>query len=783
MLIATAMRNTVVLLLLFFSIIGTVKVFAQPTPPAVKTFSLSCRSAILRDVLAQLAIQKSINIAGLDSIDKGLTVTAHLNAVPFEAGLHALLGPKGFTFEKRGDIYFIVKPPPAHTRLSLNISDSNLSIEASGTDVNVVIGALAKAGISITSATSLTGTITAHLTEQPIDKALPMLFADFMLHQADGIYRITEHPSPIAGGSSTLLIHGGLISLRARDTALTDLLAELAEQLNINLSVIGEIDQQVTVLIEDKPLNGLLYSLAQMTGYSYHTVEDLHFFGKASLTPDETNPLLQRKTIWLNHLKAKEVLNLLPADIPKQHVTVSETHNSVTVVGSGELIASTEQFLSSMDIDSDAIRSRQPKGTIAIAQARETFRLTVDLKNAPLFDVIRQLSIETGVDVVFLDAEEAAIEPKPDTLTGGASIAPESAEVHSVTLRLSSTTLERVLEAVFLGADYTYKWADPPTSEERPMLIVGSGGRDPFTKQELIALSYLDVVAVLEQLPQPIDVQITPLPSRNALLVTGSQGKVDLYKASIEAIDVPQPQAWIQLYLLELTHGNRDELGLTIAGAENRNSVTLDDGITLNFDTLKRVPQTFVANLSALVKENRGKVLANPSLAVVNGQKASIDIGGKHLFETNNPIYPTIGGTFNPGQEGSAGIMTFPSYPPSTYRSHFTIETGLMLELTPSIGASGEVVMDIQLAIRDADQLSREASSLSQRLINTTVSVPDNGMAVIGGLLQEKEKKEVSRLPLLWRMPLLGKFLFTSTETTLEQTELVVIIQPKVLVR
>lgn len=392
--------------MLVFWFIGTDEVSAQPEDGEI--FSLSCRSANLRDVLAQLAIQKDINIADLDSIDKGLIVTTHLSAVPFEAGLHALLGPKGFTFEKRGDIYFIVKPPPAHTRLSLNISDDNLSINASGTDVNSVIGALAKAGISITSATSLTGTIAAHLTEQPIDKALPILFADFTLHQADGIYRITERPSPIAGGSSTLLIHGGLISLWARDTALTDLLAELAERLNINLSVVGEIDRQVTVRIENKPLSDLLYSLAQMTGYSYHTVEDLHFFGKASLTPDETNPLLQRKTIWLKHLKAKEVLNLLPVDIPKQHVTVSETHNTVTVVGSGELIASTEQFLSLMDIDSDTIRSRQPKGTIAIAQARETFRLTVDLKNAPLFDVIRQLSIETGIDVIFLDAEDAA---------------------------------------------------------------------------------------------------------------------------------------------------------------------------------------------------------------------------------------------------------------------------------------------------------------------------------------------------------------------------------------
>lgn len=89
--------------------------------------------------------------------------------------------------------------------------------------------------------------------------------------------------------------------------------------------------------------------------------------------------------------------------------------------------------------------------------------------------------------------------------------------------------------------------------------------------------------------------------------------------------------------------------------------------------------------------------------------------------------------------------------------------------------------MDIQLAIRDADQLSREESSLDQRLIRTTISVPDQGIVVIGGLLQEKEIQEISRVPILSRIPLLGELLFTSKETTVEQTELIVIIQPKVI--
>lgn len=777
MFIKTALKPSVVFLLLIVWLISGDPVDAQSE--GVKTFSLSCRSANLRSVLAQLAIQKGINITGLDSLDNGLTVTTHLNAVPFDEGLKALLKPKGFTFEKRNEIYFIIKSPPAHPRLSLNISDTLLSIDASGTDVNQVIRALAQAGISITSEQNLTGTITAHLIDQPIQKALPMLFADFTLHETDGIYRITERAISVQG-SSTILIQGGRISLSAHNTSLTELMSEVAERLNINLSVIGEIDRPVSLRIKNKPLDELLEALAQMTGHSYHTVDDLHFFGKAELNQEEINPLIQRKTIWLKHLQAKEVLNLLPADIPKQNVTISEAHNTVTVAGTGELIASTKQFLLELDIDSDAIRSRQPKGTIAIAVDEQTQLLTVDLKNAPLFDVIRQLSIHTAVDVVFLGVD-GIVQTSSASLPKESATTPKQAtKAHSVTLRLTQATLEKVLNALFIGSRYAYRWT-AANGDQQPMLIVGEGGHEPFASSVLHSLSYLDVVAVMELLPQPKDVIITPLDFLNALLLTGSREQIAQYKAKIAAMDRPQPQAMIKLYLLELTKGTRDELGLSIEGMDNRTTFTVDDGSSFNFDSLNRVPKAFGAKLSALVKQNKGKVLANPSLAVVNGRQAKIEIGGRHLFETNNPIYPTIGSTFNPGQEATGGITTYSSYPPSTYRSHFTIETGLMLELTPSIGASGQVSMDIQLAIRDADSLSREASSLSQRLITTNISVPNQGTVVIGGLLQEKKKEQLSQVPLLWRIPLIGKYLFTSKQTTIEQTELVVIIQPTVL--
>ena len=549
-------------------------------------FSLSCRGASLRGVLGNLATQKGVNLAGLDVIPLTLPLTINLNAVPLEAGLLALLEPKGFTFEKRGEIYFIRQIPPENRRLSLNVSDGKLTIDANMTDVNLVIRTLAEAGISITTAPNLTGQITAHIQDQPLDSALPVLFADFTLQVSDGIYRIA-HRGPLQHAGSTILIADGRISMTAGNASLTQLLTELADRAKINLSIVGDIERQITFRLDDRTISEMLTDLAKMTGYTYRQIDDLHFFGKPEIKPDEMNPLIERKTIWLKHLEAQEVLNLLPINIPKQNITVSVTHNTVTIVGSLKLIEETEQFLSELDIANDAIRGRQQKGTIAIDVDSETQRLTVDILNAPIFGVIRQLSIQTGTDVVFLGeggaTQESSAPPSSQVTVRqerrtGASQTQFNLKANTVTLRRTNATLETVLSALFLESSYTYKWVEA-SPDEKPMLIIGSDLDAPFAEEELIALNYLDVAKVMELLPSTPGVNTTPFPDRNAVLATGTKEKIGVFRKYLKKIDVPQPQAMIQLYLLELTHGNRDELGLTIDidTAENRTTINIDD--------------------------------------------------------------------------------------------------------------------------------------------------------------------------------------------------------------
>ncbi|MFQ6043801.1 MAG: type II secretion system protein GspD, partial [Candidatus Poribacteria bacterium] len=108
------------------------------------------------------------------------------------------------------------------------------------------------------------------------------------------------------------------------------------------------------------------------------------------------------------------------------------------------------------------------------------------------------------------------------------------------------------------------------------------------------------------------------------------------------------------------------------------------------------------------------------------------------------------------------------------------IHTGITLDITPYISAAGEITMNIIPTIKDADQISREQSQVSERTVETTIRVKDGGMIVIGGLIQNKEITHEGKVPVLGDIPLMGR-LFTNSNKTENQSELVIIIKPKLI--
>ena len=776
----------IIFISLFFLIGLAQTSFAQSEAPV--TLNVSCRDADLREVLRGIALQHGVSLAGLGAATGKVTI--HLDDVPLEEGLEALLEPLGFTYENRNGIYYIRREIPEAQRVTLTATDGRLTISVNNADVNQVIRALnTQAGVSITAAPSLVGPITAYLIDIPLEDAIPAVFADdrFILSETSGVYQVASRPSGQTSGPF-VSIKNDLIYVHAREASLTQVLTELADKTKINLATVGNVERRVTLRLRDKTLEEALSDIALMTSTTYRQVRDIHFIGKGVVQPGEINPLLERRIIWLKHLNAQELAGMLPADIPKQNLTAARDHNAVILLGTAKTIEETEQIIAELDIDNAEIRTRQPFA-ISIEVDEETGRLTVDVKEAPIEQVVRELSIRTGINVLILGeqgrgqlssrrATRRARLPSSAVTSQGQNQQAQSTQQVSrrfaqtalrnmVSLRLADATLGAVLSALLKGTGYTSKIEQHHGKE---LYIVGTGelmseGINPLVVSRQVALDYLDVTKVMELLPPTVsEANITVIPDQNAIVLMGTEEMVEATEAYVRKIDVPTPQVMIQVQLLELTHGSRGELGLSLNGEKDRTTINLGPGFGLSFDSLERVPEAFQATLTALLNESRGQVLANPLVAVLSGETATIDVGIETLFETTTEIYRGV------------------DVPVGGYsrRAFNRINTGIQLELTPWIGAAGEITMIIHPNIRDADVISREQSTIRTRSVNTNIRVKDGGMIIIGGLLQEKEIVSEDKVPVLHHIPLLGS-LFTSRRTSSEQTELIIVIQPKII--
>ncbi|HEY0722591.1 MAG TPA: type II and III secretion system protein, partial [Pyrinomonadaceae bacterium] len=155
------------------------------------------------------------------------------------------------------------------------------------------------------------------------------------------------------------------------------------------------------------------------------------------------------------------------------------------------------------------------------------------------------------------------------------------------------------------------------------------------------------------------------------------------------------------------------------------------------------------------------KVIANPHIAALDNQKATIKAGNR--IPVNQQ---TIVGNV------SNAVTTTSQY----------IDTGVLLQVTPHINDGGLVTLDVQAEVSSpgTPDVAGGAPPIDTRSVQTLLSVPSGQTMVMGGLIQETKGNANKGLPLLNRIPILGG-LFGSETMTNDRSELVLFITPRVV--
>lgn len=281
------------------------------------------------------------------------------------------------------------------------------------------------------------------------------------------------------------------------------------------------------------------------------------------------------------------------------------------------------------------------------------------------------------------------------------------------------------------------------------------------------------------------DIDVFIYEPTNALIIRSSQRDYQYVLKLVKELDRPSKQVMIDALVAEIVLDDSTKYGLQWSALSGNTSIQQQTGA---FGTSIEDPggpistpiglaapaglsvfatdaRNFFGFIQALASEGKVDVLSNPHIIVKNYGKATITVGSDEPIATQSTQTAVT---------GTASLIQSIEYR----------RTGIILTVSPQITDGGLVAMTIRQEISNIST-SRVVGdgtfpSFTKREAETSVVGRDQEPIVIGGLIDSTKNKTVSGIPILSKIPLLGK-LFSFTSYTTKRTELVILITPKVI--
>ncbi|NOY71722.1 MAG: pilus (MSHA type) biogenesis protein MshL [Gammaproteobacteria bacterium] len=187
----------------------------------------------------------------------------------------------------------------------------------------------------------------------------------------------------------------------------------------------------------------------------------------------------------------------------------------------------------------------------------------------------------------------------------------------------------------------------------------------------------------------------------------------------------------------------------------------------------------FSSFLEFLETQGDVNVLSSPRVSTVNNQKAVIKVGTDEFFVTNVKSQSNLSGsTVNSNQSIDVEFTPFFS--------------GVALDVIPQISEDGIITLHIHPSVSEVSERFKQISLTSAGQLNVPLAVStiresdsivrarSGQVIVIGGLMQNRTRDQVSSVPVLGNIPLIGP-LFQHTKKVTRKSELVILLRPWVV--
>jgi type IV pilus assembly protein PilQ len=157
--------------------------------------------------------------------------------------------------------------------------------------------------------------------------------------------------------------------------------------------------------------------------------------------------------------------------------------------------------------------------------------------------------------------------------------------------------------------------------------------------------------------------------------------------------------------------------------------------------------------ITALEADGKGKIIASPRVLTADQVEALIEQGTEIPYQ----------------QATSSGATAI------SFR-----KANLALKVKPQITPDGNVMMTLDVNKDQPGPTTPQGVQINTKHVKTEVLVENGGTVVIGGIYEQNDRTDVTQIPLLGDLPLIG-WLFKNTTSTTGKTELLVFITPRIV--
>src|SRR5437868_1012674 len=506
-------------------------------------------------------------------------------------------------------------------------------------------------------------------------------------------------------------------------------------------------------------------------------------------------------------LKPKDLAYRAAYDRIRFLAGASHVHRGQLLREAGKLQEALAEFQKASEID--------PSSFIAQQELRRTQRL-MDSANAPAPRAAVPSGLEKRVQEAQGPVDLAPISNIPITLklTEDTKVIYETVgklaginvlfdpdyTSRRVKIELNGVTLEQALKIIALESKTFWRPVTPNT------IFVASDtpAKRKDVEQSVIKTFYLanlsqptelqDVVNALRQILEISRIQ--PLPSQGALVVRGTPDQIALAEKLVGDLDKARSEVIVDVAVMQVSRDKARTLGInpptsaTVALQNNINTTTPTTGGTttttgntgstsgsanqINLNRLGNLNATDFtvtinpATATALFNDSTTKIIQNPQIRAVDGQKASLKIGDR---------VPVATGSFQPGI-GGVGIN------PLVNTQFQYLDVGVNIDITPRVHAAREVTLKISMDISNVTGQSNiggiSQPIIGQRKIEHEIRLKEGEVNLLGGMLEDSTTKSLSGIPGLSQIPIL-RYLFGQTNTEHRENEIVFALIPHIV--